>query len=253
MGVAHGVDVILFHQFDIFQHQFAADGTTQLRMFVAVRSFDQCRHTVHAEAAVFDFGGTEADSASRQFCLFAVTVFQREKKRVQVRMLCTPDFYTGDSYAFECDPVIVSGGNFDFLFQDGFAIGIFQLVGDACVGIRFACDPDIQVEDTVPIGLLVECRDNFVIGNVLLRSTVEVDVAFDTAQAPHVLTFQVGAGTPAVHFQRDGVFTRLQFIGDIPFCGRFGTLVVTEFFPVHPYIIERDDTFATEYHAAAVP
>ena len=208
MGVAYGVDVVLLHQLDIFQHQFAADRTAQLRMFMAVGPFHQCRYAVHAEAAVFDFGRAEAYSASGQFGFFATSVFQGEDKRIQVRMFGTPGFYTGDCRFFECNPAVFSGRDFCFLFQDGFAVGIFQLVSDAGVRIGRTGNLNVQIEDSVFVSILVESGNYLVVGNILPGRAVKVDAPFDTAQAPHVLAFQVGAAAPAIDFQGYGVLAR---------------------------------------------
>ena len=172
MGVADGVDIMLFHQADIFHHQFAADGAAQLRMFVAVGSFDQCRNAVYAEAAVFDLGGTETYAASGQFRFFSTGIFQREDEGVEVGMFRAPGGDSGKGRFFESDAVIFSGRDVGFFFQDGFAIGIFQSISDAGAGIGFACNLNVEVEDTVFIGVLVEGGDYFVIGNILLRRAV---------------------------------------------------------------------------------
>ena len=227
MGVAYGVDVVLLHQLDIFQHQFAADRTAQLRMFMAVGPFHQCRYAVHAEAAVFDFGRAEAYSASGQFGFFATSVFQGEDERVQVRMFGTPGFYTGDCRFFEYNPAVFSSRDFSFLFQDGFAVGIFQLVSDAGVRIGRTGNLNVQVKDTVLVSFLVESGNYFVVGNILSGRAVKVDAPFDTAQAPHVLAFQVGTAAPAIDFQGYSVLARFQLIGNIPFCRGFRTLVIS--------------------------
>ena len=140
----------------------------------------QCRYAVHAEAAVFDFGRAEAYSASGQFGFFASSVFQGEDERVQVRMFGTPGFYTGDCRFFEYNPAVFSSRDFSFLFQDGFAVGIFQLVSDAAVRIGRTGNLNVQVEDSVFVSILVESGYHLVVGNILPGRAVEVDAPFDT-------------------------------------------------------------------------
>ena len=53
------------------------------------------------------------------------------------------------------------------------------------------------------------------------------EAPFDTAQAPHVLAFQVGTAAPAIDFQGYSVLARFQLIGNIPFCRGFRTLVIS--------------------------
>ena len=55
-----------------------------------------------------------------------------------------------------------------------------------------------------------------IVGNVLCRSGIEINILFDAAHAPIVLTFQVGAGTPAVDFHGHDVLSIMQIPGDIP-------------------------------------
>ena len=68
MRIAHCIQVMLFHQTDVFFHQFFTDRTSQLGVFVTVGAFHQHGHPVDTEASVLNFRSTETDVAPCQVC-----------------------------------------------------------------------------------------------------------------------------------------------------------------------------------------
>ena len=60
MTGAHGIDIELFHQPDIFYHAFTADVVSTIRIhLVTVNSLDEDRLPVDQQLLVFDFHTTE--------------------------------------------------------------------------------------------------------------------------------------------------------------------------------------------------
>ena len=93
MRVAHSIQVMLLHQANVFFHQFFADSTSQLRMFMSVSTFYQYRYPVDTETAILDFGSTETDFATGQMCYMPCIIFQCQYQRIKIRIFCTPTFY----------------------------------------------------------------------------------------------------------------------------------------------------------------
>jgi len=62
VGGADGVDVELFHEFEILAHEGLGDVVAGFGIVVmTVDSFDQDGFAIDEELAVFDFGGFEAN------------------------------------------------------------------------------------------------------------------------------------------------------------------------------------------------
>ena len=74
-------------------------------------------------------------------------------------------------------------------------------------------DVHCQTENTVSVRV-VERGDDTVIIDSNLGLRPQIDVAFDTAQTPEVLAFQIGTGTPTEDLQRQHVLARLQVFVD---------------------------------------
>ena len=71
----------------------------------------------------------------------------------------------------------------------------------------------------------------------------------NTAQAEHILIFQIAAVAPAIHFDCQHVLARLYIFRDIELSVVVRTLAVTDFLPVHPEVhrtvdsVEMDEDF----------
>ena len=73
----------------------------------------------------------------------------------------------------------------------------------------------------------------------------------DTAQAEHILVFQVAAVAPTVHFDSQDVLSRLYIFRDIELCVVIRSLAVPDFLSVHPEVhctvdsVEMDKNFTS--------
>ena len=75
----------------------------------------------------------------------------------------------------------------------------------------------------------------------------------DTAQAEHILVFQVAAVAPAIHFDCQHVLARLYIFRDIELRVVVRSLAVTDFLPVHPEIHGAVDTIEMDKNFTPFP
>ena len=88
---AHSIDVKLFPQGEIFQHQLFGNVVSgRVVMFVYVHAFHEYRLSVYEQLSVGHFDCTESDPVGYGFGHFPVLVFQRDQQRVQVRRFGSP-------------------------------------------------------------------------------------------------------------------------------------------------------------------
>ena len=67
----------------------------------------------------------------------------------------------------------------------------------------------------------------------------QVNVPFDPADSPKVLTFQVASRRPSVYFKGDKVTPRFQVAGNVIFHGCLGILAIPDFCAVHVQVASR--------------
>ena len=139
------------------------------------------------------------------------------------------------------------------ILQDSFTRIIFQCIRNRTGSRRRSFHSYFQSEDTVFVFIFIQRSIQFIVGNVLFGSTVQVNITFDTTQTPHILAFEISTRTPTVNLQSHYILSIVQDIRDIPFGIRFRALVISEQFPVHPYVIERDNTFTAKYYPTSFP
>ncbi len=72
------------------------------------------------------------------------------------------------------------------------------------------------------------------IAKINFRSGVQVNVALNTGDTPHVLALQITAIAPAINLKRHEVFTGFHIFGNIKFCRQFAVFAIANFLPVHP-------------------
>ena len=254
MRIAYQVDIMLFHQLNIQFHQFLTYGTSQLGMFVTVSPLYQYRHTVDTKTPVLDFRSTETDFTTGQFGYFPLCVFQLKHQCVQIRIFGTPRFYIRNLLLFKCYKITQSTGfDIDNILQNGFAEGILQCISNRACRRRRTFYRHFKSEKSVFVRFLIQRGIQFVVGDILFWGTVKIYIPLDTAQTPHILTFQISTRTPTVDFQSYYVLSFGQYLCNIPFSRSFRTLIISEQFTVHPYIIKRDYPLAAKYYPTSFP
>ena len=205
---ANSVQVVLLHQFEVLTHQFfgyivAGFGI----MFVDVHPFQLDGLSVDEETYVWfaifalfidflDFETTETYAIRNHFC-HLVAFLQRDEELVEVRMFRSPGLYVRDfGFKTHVGLVLVS-------LSYNLALCIQQFIRNAgrrlCVLHGYS-----QFEDTILVGV-IQSRYYLEVTDVSLRLREQEHVAFDTADAPEVLTFQISTGTPTENFQYERV------------------------------------------------
>ena len=65
------------------------------------------------------------------------------------------------------------------------------------------------------IGLHIPVLHDAIVGNIRLRTCIQVNLAGNTRKAPEVLVFEVGTVTPAHHLHGNEVLAFLQILRDV--------------------------------------
>jgi len=110
----------------------------------------------------------------------------------------------------------------------------------------------IDREEAVPVEG-IEISPGPKIADARLRGAVQKDIALDTADAPEILAFEIGAVRPAIDLEGDRVFAGPEVFGDIPFRRGLGILAVARHLPVDPDIKGRLDRAEMNKDLAAGP
>ena len=137
--------------------------------------------------------------AEDHFLLFAIEL--ADDDIVEVRFLCVPGI---EVFQQSCCQIKVDAPfrklRLLFLLCNDFTLGIeeFESIGTAAVQTCAIVDVECHIEATaLAIGALAQDR-NDVVANKRLGLGHKIDIAMDTAQSPHILTFEVRTVAPAI-------------------------------------------------------
>ena len=85
-------------------------------------------------------------------------------------------------------------------------------------------------------------------------SCIKIAVAGNTCITEKILIFQITAVAPAEYLKSNYILLpRLQIRSKIKFSFQLTIFAITDKFSIHPYIIERNDSFTTQYYPASFP
>ena len=169
-------------------------------------------------------------------------------------MLCIPCFYFCNLLFIESDKVTQSTGlDVDGILQYCLSGSILQCISDGAGSSRRAFHRHFQIEDTFFVFLFIKGSTYFIVSNILFGSTIQINIPFDATQTPHILTFQISTRTPAIYFQSHHILSFTQHIGNVPFGSCLRSLIIAKQLSVHPYIIERDHSFAAKHYPTSFP
>ena len=257
MGAADGIDVELLHQLNVALHESRRDRLAAVRInFVSVRALDQNALSVHEQIAVANFNFPEADVARNDLQRLSRSIFEREKKFVQVRRLRRPLQRIGN---FRGNRRLSAAAvrvhiHFDVRPGNGFPARIEQCTFHrdrsgfgACVLHRDRKSQSRILVVRVEVGLCLE------IANVQLWRRPEINIAENSAHPPHVLVFEIGSVAPPEIFHGDEVLPRLQVFGDVKFHRRAAVLAHADFFAVDPEIEKRIHAVERQEHSPPGP
>ena len=263
---ADGIDVMAFHQFEILPHQFFRDIVAGFRIvFVDIDSTELDGLSVHQQYHVIltvsgflvdflDFDAAESYVIRNHFGHFSVFLHGHEEF-VQVRCFGSPGLYIRQ-LLLEVDGTQLVRRNADglFAFADGFSIFVYQCIGYGQIGgvglVIFQVDG--QPENTVLIGI-VQGRSDTEIVDRRFGLGIQEDIAFDTAHAPEILTFQVRTCTPTENLQGQHILSWLEIIVDEVFCRILGVFVIADFFSVYVDITARFGSGYVQVDVTSVP
>lgn len=113
-------------------------------------------------------------------------------------------------------------------------------------------DFDGSVEDTASV-LFIQTADNPKVADIQLWPGIKVNIAFDSGNAPEVLTFQVTVDAPVIDFDGCGVFARTKVRRDVKFGFQFRVFAVTHVLLVDPTVESRFDGTKVDEDFAPVP
>ena len=85
------------------------------------------------------------------------------------------------------------------------------------------------------------------------RSRHQIDIPVNTAQAEHILVFQIAAVTPAIHFDCQYVFTRLHILCNVELGIVVGTLAIPDFLTIDPQIHSAVHSVEVDKHFFILP
>ncbi len=108
-------------------------------------------------------------------------------------------------------------------------------------------------ETAVTVSRLVQRRRHGVIAQTGLRFGIQINAALDAGQAPEILILKVGTIGPAIHFDRDGVFTGADKLVQFELRRQLGILRIADPPAIHPNIISRAGRADLQEHVALLP
>ena len=111
----------------------------------------------------------------------------------------------------------------------------------------------VQRELPIFIQIFIQWRNYFIIGNILFGSAIQINIAFDSTQSPHILTFEIRPRTPTINFDSECILTLFHLISNIPFSRGFGILIISQKLPIEPHIIKRSNTLETQDDTTSYP
>ena len=204
---ADGVYVVLLPKLEVFQHELFGNVMPGVFiMLVIVDAFHEDRSAVYHQLLVLYLYGTETDFAAGGLDNIAVDMLQADNERVEVGRLGCPL-----QRCFDC-----LGGELHFrltVTHTGRGLGnlpvfaVQQAIAyderDFLVG--FVGELHFQFQDSVAI-ISVQRRFGLEVRQMYLRAGIYVNVPFDAADAPKVLTLQIVAVGKAVYLYGYHVF-----------------------------------------------
>ena len=151
-------------------------------MLMTVYPFHQYRHTIDTETTVLYFRSTETDFRPGHLSHFSISVFQFQYQCIQVRMFCTPFFNIRNTFLIKSNQIAQTTG-FNRLTTIQYRLSglILQFIGNGSYSGCRSFYSHIKFENAVFISILFKDRGHFIIGNILLGSTVEIHIPLNTA------------------------------------------------------------------------
>ena len=205
---------------------------------VAVYALEEHLFVVDIDLVVAHLDSSESITVGRSLNHLTLSVFQCQDKGVQIGGLGGPQGHVGryvaaDAYGLRlgavhrCDGCCLSGHllvvriehlHLQFQVTEILAIGFhlrFHLKGG-----RFQ--------------IIAQAVGNMEVAHTYLPCGIQIHIAVDTAQAEHVLVFQIRAVAPSVHLAGYGVLSFAEIAGHVKLGVVVGTLRIAHRLAVYP-------------------
>ena len=221
--------------------------------------------SVNKELAVFDFNFAETNPAAFDLDDLTVIVLEGKDESVEVGRFGGPLMGISEFCLEQCEldiaslriPFTTDGQDIsDHRFiQNRYCFLVVELGLDGpSLEILAAVVGDFGTDHHSGIDVaVVEVCLNKEIKDMDLWSSKEVDVSIDTAEPPHVLVFKITAVGPAVDFDGECIFARLEVLGDIEFGWCHTILAVADLSPVDPDVEGAFNAVEVQENPAAFP
>ena len=262
----HGVEVVSFHQLEVAAHHLLRDVVSRHGMvFVDVHALELHGLPVHQQYAVGlavfgpfvqpgELETAEPYAVGHRFGLPAGAA-EGHQQGVEIGALRAPGLDAGDA-GLEPEGAASAGCDHCVALpcRDLPARVVEQLVAQRRFGIAFGSVGQIglQGEYSVP-ACLVERRFDAEVPHGDARLRPEEHVALDAAHAPEVLTFEPGAGAPAVDLYGQRVPSGPEVFVDEELRGVLRILVVACLVSVHIDIYARLGSCEVQEYVTVVP
>ena len=217
---AYGIDVQLLHDLDVLNHALHRHDVAAIRIqLVAVGTLDENGLTVDEQLAALNLYVAETDAQGNNL-QHLVALTDGEQCGVERRGLGGPWFGTCDGPFLE---VSIVG-------HHRLSIPVEQLHGDYCLSCRL----HVGGEAATFVCNTPVLRDGHV-GQMHLRTGIEINLAGNAGEAPEVLVFQIGTVAPAHYLHGDEVLTLLQILRDVELSSHLRVFRVAYVLAVDPY------------------
>ena len=225
----HRVDVELLHHADVLHHALHTHHVAPVGVeFVAVGPLDQNRLAVDQQLCAFHFHLAEAH-VLRQAFQHLLPVAQIHAQCIEVRSLCRP---------FE--RVFNVPEHFGLLLTEPdclrlHRVALFVSKGEHGLFSLAVLRSEAHGERTVAVIVGEVGRDEEV-GNVALRTGIEINLAGNAGETPEVLVLEIGTVAPAHHLHgNEVVLAHYEVRRKVEFSGHFGILTVAHELAIHPH------------------
>ena len=104
-----------------------------------------------------------------------------------------------------------------------------------------------------PVIVALEKRLQMEVAYMYFRSGIQIHIPVYSAQAEHILVFQIATVRPAVYFHCNRIVSRFQIFGNIKFRIIVGTLAISHLFTVYPNVKATIYSVEMEEYLFAVP
>ena len=257
---AHGVDVGLLHQGDIAKHGGYVNVASIERMgIVDIRSFEEDALAVDGHIFVC-FCIDELDVAEAILCaenhFFLLSVELADNDIVEVRLLCVPGI---EVFQQSCCQIKVDAPfrklHLLLLLCNDFTLGIeeFESIGATAFQTCTIVDVKSYIQSTAFAVSTLTQNGNDVVADKRLGLGHEIDIAMDTAQSPHILTFEVRTVAPAIDADGELVPSGTHGRGDVVFRIVVCTLPIANELAIDPYGGTTIDTVEVDEHSLVSP